>query len=615
MSRERIERQLDRLDRLFEHDPSNHDAIENTMEVLARLADREPEAYREVMSERGSLELVDPDDDTPVAEVSTRLGELGVADLPPIPDTFAGVRHAFGVQERARVATRPIGGAPILDRGVWFPHSRDSLARMLRDAGRKGCRVSCAGSWRSFSDVNRPRIPPRPGDLIFGTSFLNRSLATSGQQYRCEAGRAVWQITRDLHERDQALINMGGGDFQTLGGAVSTGTHGSGRTLGDLASFVREVEVCTLDANKEPVFRTLRGDELRAAGVALGALGVVYSAEFAVRERYHLLEKRLLMPWTEAKAVIANHLAGGDDWRHLEVLVIPYRVFLKNLRGKLYKRNLAKYQRAGDIPREGTLSVVTLRKEVPADTPSSVRQRPLSMRLARKGFGRWIAYQGLQRMVTGPQRIPDLLKSSMAGQWVDGFVGRWDEVLKLGLLIDASGAEFSVPAEQGVRAAEIILAAARDRLRGGIPRAHDEQVAFWKTRPMHTSPFALRFVKAGDAWLSMAHGRDSCMIEMPMLRNPAAEDSPTDSKRSELYRAYRTGRSALVDDVYGKLDAHLEGVRPHWGLTTPRHARGEAWARENYAQWDAWMDVYRQYNLHGTFNSAFTDRMGISVGP
>lgn len=618
MSRARIDRLLNRLDQLFEQDPSNHDAIENTMETLARLAQSQPSDYREALRDRGEVELSDPDEERVVriGNLRFRLRGVGVGDLPATAETFAGLHHANAVRERAQASVRPLGGGVDLDRGVWFPHDRDSLMRMLKQAGERDMRVSCAGSWRSFSDVKKPRAVPRPGDIILGTSFLNRALDATGPYYACEAGRAVWQITRDLNRRSQALINMGGGDFQTLGGAVSTGTHGSGRTLGDLATFVKEVDVCTLDANRDPVMKTLSGDQLKAAGVALGALGVVYSARFRVRQSYHLQEKRLLMPWTEAKALVRNHIAGRDRWRHLEVLVVPNPVPLQALRGKLHKRNLTTYRRRTDIPDTGTLAVVTLRKVVSAATASPTRQRPLAMQLARKGFGRWIAYQGLHQMLTGPQRIGGLLKSSMVRQRVDEFVGRWDEVLKLGLLLDATGAEFSVPAERAIRAAEIILAAAAERRVGGIPTERAQLEHMWRTRPMHTSPFALRFVRAGETWLSMAHGRDSCMIEMPMLQNPKVENAPEDTPRTRLYRAYRQGRTRLVDHVYGKLSAEFGGeVRPHWGLSTPTAARGEDWVRRHYPAWNEWKAVYEQFNLHGTFDSAFTDRMGISRRP
>ncbi|MCO4746234.1 MAG: FAD-binding protein [Proteobacteria bacterium] len=623
MIRLRIDGQLNRLQRLFDNDPSNHDAIEDAMAKLTELATDHPDIYQEALEARGEFELIDSERSTVLhgAGLIEALRDVGATQpLAPNADTFAGLFHARKVRDRARGAARPPAEAmpQNLERGVWFPNTREALAVMLREAGRKNMRVSTAGSWRSVSDVNRPAVPPQAGDIILGTSFLNRALPTVGANtYTCETGRAVWQITEDLHDRNQAMVNMGGGDFQTLGGAVSTGTHGSGRNLGDLASFVEEVELCTLDANREPVFKQLSGPDLAAAGVALGALGVVYSARFKVQPTYHLRERRLLMPWTEAKKAIRRHLGGRDSWRHLEVLVIPYPVEMQPLRGKIYRHNMRRYTSHRSIPQRGILAVLTVRGIVPEGTTGGDAQRPLAMRIAKKGFGRWIAYQGLNSMLQNPRGIPDLLKSSMARQHVDDYVDNWNEVLKLGLTLDATGCELSVPIDEGIRAAEIILATAAGRRTGGTPRKSDrgEVRSMWRTRPMHTSPFALRFVKSSPAWLSMAEGRDSCMIEMPMLKNPRIEDLPQDNEQTALYRDYRAGRHLLYSEVYDTLATHIRGVRPHWGLEAPASAEGEPWARSTFPKWDNWMEVYRRMNLHGTFDSAFTDRMGISVRP
>jgi FAD/FMN-containing dehydrogenase len=599
MSRPQILQQLQRLDALDE---------------LALLAEAHPLDYQAVLEEEGLLDLI-PDDseDEASGAVERDLERMGLGLLAISADVIAGCRHARQVIRRT---TKVVGTARAPDSevpGVWFPHSRESLAALLGAAASKDCRVTCAGSWRSFSDVNRPAEQPRGTDILFATSFMNQAATPSGSGlYACQAGRTVKQIIRDLHGRDHALFNMGGGDFQTIGGAVLTGTHGSGRELGDLASFLTKAEICTLDAQKQPKFVTIEGRDLAPASVSLGSMGVLYGAEFRVRDHYRLLERRLLMPWSEAAAVVSNHLAGGDTWRHLEVLVIPYLLPLDSLWRQLRRRNTRPYDSAREVPDQDFLAVVTLRREARDHEPNA-GTRPFVLRAASGPMGRWLAYRGLDSILRRPRKLPRTLKRTMAMQRVDEYVAHWDDVLRLGLKVDASGSEFSVPAEQSLRAAELILQAAQERLERGIPEGMDELMTFWRERPMHTSPFAMRFVKAGDAWLSMAEGRDSCMLEMPMLQNPKREAQ--DSRWGELHRAYREGRQRLVDEIFDRLSFEIPFVRPHWGLSTPTQATGEDWARQRYAKWDEWVALYRQFNRHGTFDSAFTDRVGISIRP
>jgi FAD-linked oxidoreductase len=89
---------------------------------------------------------------------------------------------------------------------------------------------------------------------------------------RVEAGITLHRLTRELHLHGLALPNLGDIDAQSLAGALATGTHGTGARLPNLSAQVEAVELVLADGSE----RTLDGgDMLRAARVALGALGVL----------------------------------------------------------------------------------------------------------------------------------------------------------------------------------------------------------------------------------------------------------------------------------------------------------------------------------------------------
>ncbi len=76
---------------------------------------------------------------------------------------------------------------------------------------------------------------------------------------------------------------------QSIAGAISTGTHGSGRP--SMSNFIDEVRVAVYDASGVPVIRTIGGgDELRAARCSLGAMGVIVSVGFWARAAYRVEE-------------------------------------------------------------------------------------------------------------------------------------------------------------------------------------------------------------------------------------------------------------------------------------------------------------------------------------
>ena len=89
---------------------------------------------------------------------------------------------------------------------------------------------------------------------------------------RVEAGIRLHALSRELHARGLAMPNLGDIDVQSLAGALSTGTHGTGTRLPNLSGQVESVELVLADGSE----RTLTGgDELRAARVSLGTLGVI----------------------------------------------------------------------------------------------------------------------------------------------------------------------------------------------------------------------------------------------------------------------------------------------------------------------------------------------------
>ena len=87
-----------------------------------------------------------------------------------------------------------------------------------------------------------------------------------------EAGVTLHVLGEELAARGLALENQGDIDAQTLAGALSTGTHGTGARFGNLSSRVVGMRIVT--GSGEPV-EVRDGDDLAAARVGLGALGVI----------------------------------------------------------------------------------------------------------------------------------------------------------------------------------------------------------------------------------------------------------------------------------------------------------------------------------------------------
>ncbi len=127
-------------------------------------------------------------------------------------------------------------------------------------------RVKVAGAGHSFTDI------ACTDGVMIDMSRMRRILDVDGEDVTVEAGITLRELGEQLRLRGLAMENQGDVDQQTLAGALSTATHGTGGRFGNLSS--RVVGVRLVDGSGEPRELT-GGDDLRAARVSLGALGAI----------------------------------------------------------------------------------------------------------------------------------------------------------------------------------------------------------------------------------------------------------------------------------------------------------------------------------------------------
>ena len=139
------------------------------------------------------------------------------------------------------------------------------------------------GSAHSFSDV-----AVTPG-LHIDTMGLPADISVDGTTATVGAGTTYAVLGRELHARGVALAAMASLPHITVGGAIATGTHGSGDAIGTLSSAVTGLEIVTADGETRWVRRGVDSD---FAGwvVALGALGIVTRVELEVEPTYDVAQ-------------------------------------------------------------------------------------------------------------------------------------------------------------------------------------------------------------------------------------------------------------------------------------------------------------------------------------
>lgn len=213
------------------------------------------------------------------------------------------------------------------------PVDEDALCRVIAGAAERGEPVKVVGSGHSFTAAAATEGRMIRVDHMRGIRSIDRvnNLVTVG------AGTTLADLNEMLHAEGLAMPNLGDIAYQTVAGAISTSTHGTGASFTGLAAQVKgfrvvsgtgEVVVCNEVENR---------DLFDVARVSVGALGAVteYTLQTVPAFRLRATEEPMRL---DALLEAVDELVNRHD--HFEFFWIPHT------RWTLTKRN----ERTQDAP-------------------------------------------------------------------------------------------------------------------------------------------------------------------------------------------------------------------------------------------------------------------------
>ncbi|GAA2711569.1 MULTISPECIES: D-arabinono-1,4-lactone oxidase [Streptomyces] len=197
------------------------------------------------------------------------------------------------------------------------PASAQELAEAVARAAADGLKVKAVGSGHSFTAAAATDgLLVQPQRL---TGVLGRDRAAG--TVTVAAGTTLRQLNRALSARGLSLTNMGDIMEQTVSGAISTGTHGTGRASASLAAQVRGLELVTADGSVLTCGPEENAEIFAAARLGLGALGVITAVTFAVEPEFLLTAREEPMP---LDAVREDFEALVEENEHFEFYWFPH---------------------------------------------------------------------------------------------------------------------------------------------------------------------------------------------------------------------------------------------------------------------------------------------------
>ncbi len=184
------------------------------------------------------------------------------------------------------------------------PGSLDELRQVVSRAASAGLKVRVVGSGHSFTE-----LVATDGVLISldGMQGLVEAKPEAGEA-TVWAGTKLHLLNPMLDEQGLAMENLGDINVQSIAGAVSTGTHGTGMKFGNIATQVIGLTLVTANGDVLEVSETQNRELFKAAQVSLGTLGVI------AKVRLRLVPSYRLDYWRK-KSTFTETLARAEEWR------------------------------------------------------------------------------------------------------------------------------------------------------------------------------------------------------------------------------------------------------------------------------------------------------------
>jgi L-gulonolactone oxidase len=197
------------------------------------------------------------------------------------------------------------------------PATREELAEVVVRAASAGRRISVVASGHSFTETAMTDGAMIDAGWLSGVLEADRD---SGL-VKVGGGTVLADLNQQLHGLGLAMENLGDIDKQTVAGAISTGTHGTGARLRNISSQVVAMELVLADGSVREL--TADGDPslLRAARVSIGALGAISAVTLRCVPAFVLHRVDSQAPREE---VLDSFQERADAHEHFELFTFPY---------------------------------------------------------------------------------------------------------------------------------------------------------------------------------------------------------------------------------------------------------------------------------------------------
>ncbi|MCG8307370.1 MAG: FAD-binding protein [Cytophagales bacterium] len=467
----------------------------------------------------------------------------------------------------------------------FYPTDEFDIAEIVKDAEQQSLKVRAVGSGHSFSEVAVCKdylLSMKKMDSVEKTdagllkeACKHKHLVTLG------AGTILMELNKKLDKMGLALPNMGAVDFQTVSGALLTGTHGTGINQPAFPDMVRSIHMVGTggkmyqiepdDGITDPVRHTDKhGDSIEliqddrdfySAVLGFGGMGIVYKVTMEVKPAFWMKESREIVKWS----ALREQLLSGEFMDMVEHTdFVAFRVNPYEVKGDhtcaLVKQHI--------IPED--------------EQPRGWGARRRNILSTFFGDIEYLIESTIRRINRNPKKVRNSIEQALKFTRDREFTGKSFKVLfQSGISVVRHGISsefaFEARAEKIVEVLErIFVLAKRNAENGNLYQA---------------SHIPVRFVQPSRAYLSSAYNRKTVYIDVPLL--------------------HKTVGDFEILERYQEMMIELDGI-PHWGKVNNKLYERNDFIKSKFCRHAAWTERRNLLDPKGTFLNDFIIKMGLA---
>ncbi len=200
---------------------------------------------------------------------------------------------------------------------ILYPATIEEVCTLVNEAAANQKKIRIVGAGHSFTNLVQTNDWLVSLDLLSGIEKIDEVNETA----TVLGGTRLYEIGNELGRLGYSQENLGDINVQSIAGALSTGTHGTGMNFGIIATQVIELTLVTAEGEILIVSKKENASYFHACLVSLGSLGIIVKVVINIIKSpvYNYVSEKI--PYTQLIENLDHYI---NTNRHFEFYLFPY---------------------------------------------------------------------------------------------------------------------------------------------------------------------------------------------------------------------------------------------------------------------------------------------------